>query len=376
MASNRNQPVPGRPGDIRHKELKKQGDIRIKMLRFVVVKVLLGACLLLSAAPAAWAAGGCGSVCLPLEALDPEKTQLRQGTLRVGVNYERAVFNNFREGSDSLPNPGGNKATITQAALFADYGVSEKFTASLMVPYVDKDQSTNRFGDRSAQGIGDVSLFGRYEIVSPELVSKPVLSLKGPSIALGLGIKFPTGSIKEPGGGPRLPPAFQAGSGAYDIVPTVSYFQDFGDYSLFGSAFARIPLEENNQGYKFGEEIELNVGGQYPLPGYPDLSLMLSLSMLYADNDKDTDGILPARLRDGQKVLNTGGRFIDIVPGLRWQATQKLSTQLRVAIPLYEDWNGERSIDVGQVAPDVTTMVTFTYNFGRIGQKKGQLEEL
>jgi hypothetical protein len=30
----------------------------------------------------------------------------------------------------------------------------------------------------------------------------------------------------------------------------------------------------------------------------------------------------------------------------------------------------------GQVAPDVTTMFTFTYNIGRIGRKTGQLEKL
>lgn len=348
----------------------------MRTLRFVAVNVLLGACLLLPMTRVAWAAGGCGSVCLPLEALDPEKTQLRTGALRVGINYERAIFNNFREGGDSLANAGGNKAVITQAALFADYGVSEKFTASLLVPYVDKDQWTNNFGNRSAQGVGDISLFGRYEIVSPEIVTKPVLSVKGPSIALGLGLKFPTGSIKEPGGGSRLPPAFQTGSGAYDIIPTVSYFQDFGDYSLFGSAFARIPLEENNQGYKFGKEFEVNVGGQYPLPGYPDLSLMLSLSLLHAGHDKDTNEILPVKVRDGQKVLNSGGQFIDIVPGLRWQATRKLSAQLRIAVPLHEDWNGDRETGVGQVAPDVTTMFTFTYNIGRIGRNTGQLEEL
>ena len=93
---------------------------------------------------------------------------------------------------------------------------------------------------------------------------------------------------------------------------------------------------------------------------------MLSFSMLYADNDRDSESILPPRLRDGKKVLNTGGRFIDIVPGLRWQASRKLSAQLRFALPLHEDWNGRRSTNVGQVAPDVTTMFTLSYNFGQI----------
>jgi len=325
------------------------------------------ACSTLAPTQIAQAAGGCGSVCLPLDALDPEKTQLRKNTLRIGFNYERARFNNFRESDNDIPNPGGNKAVITQAALFVDYGVNEKFTASILLPYVIKDQKTNKFNKRVAKGVGDVAVFGRYEIVSPRVVLKPAAILKGPSIALGLGLKFPTGDINEPGKGTRLPPAFQAGSGAYDIIPTVSYFQDFGTHSLFGSAFARIPLEENHRGYKFGREYELNAGGQYPLPAYRNLSLMLSFSLLHAGHDRDSEGTVPARLRDGKEVLNTGGRFIDIVPGLRWQASRKLSVQLRFSVPVYEDWNGRRSTNVGQVAPDVTTMFTLNYNVGQLG---------
>jgi len=338
----------------------------IKIRHVLFTTVALTTCTMVPVNQPAWAAGGCGSVCLPLEVLDPEKTQLHRNTLRVGTNYERARFNNFREGNDDIPNRGGNKAVITQASFFADYGVSEKFTASLLVPYVKKDQKTNRFNNRVAEGVGDISVFGRYEIVSPQVTLKPTAYIKGPMIALGLGLKFPTGSINEPDKNARLPPAFQTGSGAYDIIPTASYFQDFSDYSLFGSTFARIPLEENHRGYKFGNEYELNIGGQYPLPVYRKLSLMLSFSLLHAEHDRDSEGIVPPRLRDGKKVLNTGGQFIDIVPGLRWQATRKLSAQLRVAMPIYEDWNGRRQTNVGQVAPDVTTMFTLTYNIGRI----------
>jgi hypothetical protein len=340
----------------------------MKRLHLGFLSAVLIACTLLPLTQIARAAGGCGSVCLPLGALDPEKTQLQGNTLRVGINYERARFNNFRESDDDIPNPGGNEAVITQASFFTDYGVTEKFTASLLVPYVNKDQETNRFKKRAAEGIGDISIFGRYEIVSPQVVSKPVPYLRGPSIALGLGLKFPTGDINQPSQGTRLPPAFQTGSGAYDIIPTASYFQDFNTHSLFGSAFVRIPLEENHRGYKFGKEYELNMGGQYPLPAYRDLSLMLSFTLLHADHDRDSEGILPPRLRDNKKVLNTGGQFIDVVPGLRWQASRKLSAQLRFAIPVHEDWNGRRSTNVGQVAPDVTYMFTLSYNVGRINR--------
>jgi len=137
--------------------------MKIKIRQVIFTTIALATYTMISVSPPTWAAGGCGSVCLPLEVLDPEKTQLRKNTLRVGTNYERASFNNFREGNDDITNPGGNKAVITQTSFFADYGVSEKFTASLLVPYVKKDQETNRFNNRVAEGVGDISVFGRYD---------------------------------------------------------------------------------------------------------------------------------------------------------------------------------------------------------------------
>ena len=319
--------------------------------RATLLCALVAACLLATIPQINYAAGGCGSICLPLEAMDPEKTQLRDQAARVGVVVEHAKFDNFREGDSDITNMGGNSAVITQATFFIDYGVSKRFTASVLLPYINKNQETNKFGERVAKGLADVSVFGRYSVLVP-------VNNNGPLVALGLGIKFPTGDIEEPSTSNRLPPAFQAGSGAYDIIPTASYFQDFGAYSLFGSTFYRIPLEKNRLGYRFGREFELNVGARYPLPSAPKLALLLSLSLLHAEHDRDFDAILPPRLRDGDTVLNTGGRFIDIVPGVRWQVTRKLSAQLRFAIPIKEDWNGDRATNVGQVAQDLTTMFT------------------
>lgn len=302
------------------------------------------------------AAGGCGSAYLPLGAIDPERTQLLPRQFRILVTTEYAEFDNFREGDDSVTNPGGNRAIISLTTLFLDYGVSDRITASLLIPYVNKEQNTKKFGKRVAKGIGDVSVFGRYEVVAPDFKN-------GPSIALGLGLKFPTGDIDEPNQQQLLPPPFQVGSDAFDLVPTVSYYHDFGNFLLFGDAFARIPLEENKRGYKFGREYEGNLGMEYPLGiSSRKVSLLLGMSFLYGERDRDYEFILPGRLRDGAKVLNTGGRFLDIVPGIRVHPNKALAFQLRFAIPVVEDWNGDRSRNVGQVAPDFTTQFTVAYS--------------
>lgn len=303
------------------------------------------------------AAGGCGSVCLPLEILDPEKTQLKKHQLRLNFTAEHAKFDNFREGGSSITNPGGNEGIISQAAMLLDYGLTERFTASLLLPYVHKKQETNRFGTRTAGGIGDFSVFGRYEVITPN-------DDLGPSVALGLGIKFPTGGTQEPDPAQLLPPAFQTGSGAFDLVPTVSYYQDLSSFTVFGDAFARIPLDENDRGYKFGREYALSGGASYELPVWGRrFSVLLLTSYLYAGHDEDSDSVLPARVRDGSRVLNTGGRFLDFIPGFRLSLNERLAVQVRFPIPVYEDWNGDASLNVGQVAPDLGTQINLMYRF-------------
>ncbi|MPY87804.1 MAG: hypothetical protein GEU99_07775 [Luteitalea sp.] len=277
---------------------------------------------------------------------------------------EHADFDNFREGGSSLTNVGGNEAAISNITTFLEYGVTDRFTASLMVPYVHKVQTTSQFGKRVASGIGDLAVFGRFEVVKPE----PGI---GPSLSLGLGVKFPTGGIEEPRTDQaRLPPAFQVGSGGYDVVPTVSYYHSFGNLSFFGSSFLRLPLNDNKVGYRFGREFQIHVGGQYPLPFWGRrLELLGSIDALSAKHDTDSELILPDRLRDGTKVLNTGGRFIDLTPGIRVRAWRDLAVQARFFVPVMEDWNGLRSRNVGQVAPNVTMQLSVAYQLNLGGYR-------
>ena len=299
--------------------------------------------------------GGCGSVCVPLEVLDPERTQVLPKAFRFTFTTEYGDFDRFVEGDDPVTNRGGNKAIIHETALFVDYGASRRLTVSVLLPYIRKIQQTRRFGERTADGLGDIAVFGRYELLLANLG-------RGPSVSAGLGLKFPTGSIGEPGGGAAtLPPPFQNGSGAYDVMPTISYYQGFSDLSLFGSSFLRIPLEHNENGYKFGHELEVHFGVLYPLPVLDAVQLVLAMDHLNAGRDEDSRMTLPAGIRDGMTVLNTGGVFTSVSPGVRWQVAPRVAMTARVFLPVQENWNGARSRNVGQVAPDFTGQFTMSY---------------
>ncbi|MBL1277485.1 MAG: transporter [Ectothiorhodospiraceae bacterium] len=336
----------------RFKDKTITGDNNVS--RRVCCTVVMCGCLI--AAQGVQAAGGCGSAYMPMNALSPDKNPLQGNQYQVGLTVQFARFNQFKEGDDDLVNNGGSKAEITQSLFFVNSAISNKITASVVIPYLRKKQTNNNFGTRVAEGIGDVSLFGRYEVLTPLLNS-------GAFVTAGMGIKFPTGSLSEPNSATCLPPAFQVGTGSYDILPTASYSQHFTAVDVNANFSAKLPLNENRQGYKFGNEIRLNAAVSRSLHTVvKGMSASVGMGYLYAERDSDADSILPGKLRDGKTVLNTGGSFVDVVPGVSFQLGGGLQLQASVSIPVYEDWNGKRSANVGQVAPEITSLITLVYN--------------
>ena len=70
-------------------------------------------------------------------------------------------------------------------------------------------------------------------------------------------------------------------------------------------------------------------------------------------------------------MINTGGNFVSLTPGVRVRVGKATSLQLRVQVPVSEDWHGDESITAGpamqpagQVAPDLTWQVSLTHTFG------------
>ncbi len=301
----------------------------------------------------ALAIGGCGTGHAPSET---KETPVKEGQLDISIFHSYGDYDNFLEGDSAVTNMGGNKAIIQETDLFLDYGVSERIKVSLLVPYVRKEQWTKKFGTRVAEGIGDMAIYGKYQITSFQ-------NPKSPLLFLGMGLKFPTGGTDEPSEGQQLPPAFQLGTGSFDLIPILSYYQRFDKYALFANMQYRISLEHNKRGYQFGQEYRARAGAVYLVPTQVvEVALIGALDYLYAGRDDDTESVLPARMRDGTTVLNTGGRFLNFTPGIRLGITQRLALLAEVSIPLLEDWNGDRSRNVGQVAPDFTVQVGLSYS--------------
>lgn len=313
------------------------------------------------------AIGGCGSTCLPFDAVQSERKTTNKGQLRIALNNELTDFNDWRIKGDNVKNAVGASALINYMTLLMDLGVSDRITASLMLPYVHKIQETKMYRKRQAIGIGDVSLLGSYEILKPK-------SLSEPSVAGTIGMKFPTGAINRPKGRKDLlQQPFQTGSGAFDLLLGASYYWDFTHWGLYGGFLGKISLEENYRHYKYGNELRVQVGAKHPFTlGRIRMEALLELNGFFAGKDKDKKGLnSPPFLRDGDKVLDTGGNFLNISPGFKVFLRRNVSLDAFVSLPVFEDWNGKKnvtipagtSINLGQVGSDVLFQFRLGYQF-------------
>jgi hypothetical protein len=124
------------------------------------------------------------------------------------------------------------------------YQVSDRFSLSLGVPVIDASWAVptpigpppGPRAEQRASGLGDVSLTGRYWLFPPESRS---------NIALGLGIKAPTGDHRATGTYPNidgtnvatkfLDQSVQPGDGGWGALIDVQAFRQMKRLTLFGS---------------------------------------------------------------------------------------------------------------------------------------------
>ncbi len=200
-----------------------------------------------------------------------------------------------------------------------------------------------------SSGIGDTKLTALYNLYRKE----------GQRFHLGLGLSLPTGSIDRTDNTPLpgMPPSFpkqelpapmQLGSGTFDLLPSITYVQQFDDWSYGAQANAVIRLEdENENGYRLGNVLSLTSWLGYNLSDWIGLSAGLNYtsSGKLKGNQSGIGQTGPA----GRSVTtafneNYGGERIDALLGFNLYVPQGILKGHRLAadirLPLWQDLNG------------------------------------
>jgi len=264
--------------------------------------------------------------------------------------------------------------TIRSTSLSAAYGVTDDFTVSVRIPYVQRtdireghhahgpggvvSNTVDYRGDSA--GLGDVTLLGQWRFFNNQATRTEAAFL--------FGVKAPTGPTNRVDAlGGLFETEFQPGSGSWDVLVGGAFTQRFGAWS-FDTNVLGVFAGRGAQDTRLGDRFLYNAAVSYRLVGYAPPSeqhaglpasamahgpvphrhahpldkipaapqwtvdVMLELNGEWHDYE-DTAGV-----RD----LNSGGHVLLLSPGLR-VAYGSFSGFASFGIPIVNQMNGLQS---------------------------------
>jgi hypothetical protein len=198
-------------------------------------------------------------------------------------------------------------------------------------------------------GLGDIKLSALYKFYDQDTRRAH----------LGLGLSLPTGSIDEKDKLPVmmqgqvnsvLPAPMQLGSGTYDLLPSLTFREQFEAWSYGVQASGVIRLEdENDEDYRLGHKFDLTAWASTNLVEW--ISLGSGLSYNYAGKmDGDQKHINQGPTMAGIHTVttayedNTGGERLDYLLGVNLLGTSGIlkghNLGIDIRLPLWQDLNG------------------------------------
>jgi len=145
---------------------------------------------------------------------------------------------------------------------WAQIPLSAKISINAIVPYHFHNREFNDGSDQQISGLGDISILGFYNLISPRLdglFAAQQYAFKH-NLQVGAGVKLPTGDYKRENNTGSVNPSFQVGTGSLDFVLASNYsvtHKNWGAGLLANYTFKT----ENKEDYQFGNQLNygLNV---------------------------------------------------------------------------------------------------------------------
>jgi hypothetical protein len=235
------------------------------------------------------------------------------------------------EQSGDDPSSADRDRTAWSVVSVLGYGVTSDLALFGVIPYVDKDLKTTISGERrthSANGLGDISLFGRYTLFKNNF---PGGNFR---VAPFAGVETPTGDDDESDAFGRKPASVQPGSGSWDPFGGIVATYQVLDFQVDAQVSYKANTEAND--FEFGDVARLDGSLQYRLwprelgagvPGF--LYGVLEANLIH--QDKNQVG--------GKNDPNSGGLSLFVLPGLQY-VTKRWIVEAGVQIPVVQDLNG------------------------------------
>ncbi len=224
---------------------------------------------------------------------------------------------------------------------------SDRVTLMAMLNYVEKSMDhvtyqggmgTTVLGTFSTEtsGLGDTPLSALVSLVDqPDAKLHAILGVSAPT-----GENDETGTVLTPMNMRptiRLPYPMQLGSGTWDPIAGLSWSAWGGDFGWGAQWRSTFRVEDNDEGYRLGDEHRLTTWGSYVLT--PRTSLSLRLEYLdRGDVEGQDPGIMgPVQTADPDRL---GAERLDLGLGLNHRFDGGVRLALEWLTPLHQDLDG------------------------------------
>lgn len=258
-----------------------------------------------------------------------------KGNLLFGITYEYDNIDDLYQGTNELNNRSVRRST--QSTLFEiHYGITDRLTASGTFTFISKRRETGL--QTPSSNVVRTEAFGDGLIMLKYVLHKNTIRSQY-QLAVGGGAKIPFGAFDHTNNGLQLNADMQPGTGAWDGVIWSYLSKTFAPHTtlnLFWTNSLRLTGEADrfsntNDSYRFGNEIVSTLGAGNKLFG--NLSYVFQVQYRQVGENE----------RNGRELPNTGGKWIDLVPALSYQLTDKVSMRVSGQLPVYRDLVGTQS---------------------------------
>jgi hypothetical protein len=285
-----------------------------------------------------------------------ENNLLGKGDLQVGMNYR--YFKSFRHfrGTEEEPDRVANNSEVINHShawdFFLTYGISDRFYTSITIPTVINARSSLYEHGREernssfSRGLADIRAGIGYWLLDP--IDNP----EG-NIAVGLGIKLPTGNYNAtdifynvgPEGSPEVRPvdqSIQPGDGGFGLTLDFQFYQKVATgLFAYGGGFYLLNPRETNGIRTFRETLSpileneaiMAVPDQYSVR--TGLSYSLS-NVISASLGARFDAVPVKDLIGGNEGFRRPGNVLSLEPGIAYMH-QNFTLNLNVPLALRRD---------------------------------------
>lgn len=239
------------------------------------------------------------------------------------------------------------------------YAPTDRLTLMLMQNYIQNDMELNsrmRMGGMMMNGqmMGGMMMERAFSTQSSGLGDMRFGALYGllandkQSLHLNSQVNIPIGDIEQRDATPmnsdaKLPYRMQLGSGTFDYFLGATYKQNYSNVSLGTQLMGTLRTGENSEGYRFGNQLSINIWGAYMVNA--NISISGRLQAVVEDQIEGEDNELNPMMITAANTSNYGYEGIRSFVGINvafdeGSLLHRFRLGAEVGAPFYEKYNG------------------------------------